>query len=296
MSFKVGGGLCYVTGPMGSGKSFYGVRKISDALYNGQYVVTNVELKEDAFRRMARHSSYFARGEKRDAIAEYLAGFYVFEQELATAIKYRPPGKGESRALFVWDEGHNDLNNRDWRDEGRRDILKWATQLRKLGFVGYLLSQHADNTDAALRRVCNWVIKMQNQREHHRAWRGMRMMGLPVLILAYFYPPNLAESRTKIPPTHMERYVLDWRRKLYDSWAVFHGLDADGDSDSVILLPEGGRRRVIAPAIAPPDLEIDLPTAIPEPVLMPANESPGGQPGLSNSSDPIAAGRGLLSG
>lgn len=122
------------------------------------------------------------------------------------------------------------------------------------------------------------------------------MMGLPVLILAYFYPPNLAESRTKIPPTHMERYVLDWRRKLYDSWAVFHGLDADGDSDSVILLPEGGRRRVIAPAIAPPDLEIDLPTAIPEPVLMPANESPGGQPGLSNSSDPIAAGRGLLSG
>jgi hypothetical protein len=55
---------------------------------------------------------------------------YVFTTELDEAVRYRLPGKGEGRGLFVWDEAHNDLNNRNWRDAGRDELLKWATQLR----------------------------------------------------------------------------------------------------------------------------------------------------------------------
>ena len=41
---KVAGGLNYVTGPMGAGKSLYGVRRIVAHITAGRYAVTNVEL------------------------------------------------------------------------------------------------------------------------------------------------------------------------------------------------------------------------------------------------------------
>ena len=135
---KVGGGLNYVTGPMGAGKSLYGVRRITEYLCAGRYVVTNVRLYDDAPERIAAHvlRTGVVRGEKRQRIADKLRALYVYEESLEAAMRYRVPGSGEARALFVWDETHNDLNNRDWNKDGRKEILRWATQLRKLGFVG----------------------------------------------------------------------------------------------------------------------------------------------------------------
>jgi hypothetical protein len=245
---KVGGGLNYVTGPMGSGKSLYAVRRIVPFLMGGQYVVTNVRLTPGWSARVGRH---FAPHSKRRAlaIAYAIERRYVYEGDLREAIRYRLPGKGESRGLFIWDEGHNDLNNRNWKE--RRDahstksgtdaLLEWATQLRKLGYVGFLLSQHMDNTDAALRRVCNFQVRLQNQREQTRLL-GLRVTPWP-LFLALWYPANLGLTGRVIPPMKVERYFLSWHRRLYDTHDLYHGLSVDQEDDEhAIMLPPEGRQ------------------------------------------------------
>jgi zonular occludens toxin Zot len=246
---KVAGGLNFITGPMGSGKSLYGVRRIVEAMLAGKYAVTNVELHDDAIERIVARVSRFHVGNDRRALVRKFSGLYVYETELQRAMRYRVPGTGEGRAICVWDEGHNDLNNRKWKDDGRDGILEWATQLRKLGFVGYLLTQHGDNTDAALRRIANFHVKLQNQREQTRML-GVRVSPWP-LFLAAWYPSHLAFGNTRIKPVRVERYFLDWHRHLYDSWGLYHGLASDAEGD-VILLPPPARASERASAAAPP--------------------------------------------
>lgn len=261
---KVGGGLNYVTGPMGSGKSFYGVRRIVAATIAGQYAVTNVELYDDWAERVAWHVTMpWPTRKRRARVAARLASHYVYETDLAAAMKYRLPGRGEARGLFVWDETHNDLNNRNWRDDGRAAILEWGTQLRKLGFVGYLLSQHADNTDAALRRVCNFQVRLQNQKEQTRLL-GMRVTPWP-LFLAVWMPTN-TPLVTKLKPMKVERYFLNWQRHLYDTHGLYHGLDVDTAVD-VVRLPDGGLPPKAAPPSVPDDVKEGsaLGTPIPSP-------------------------------
>lgn len=256
---QVGGGLNYVVGPMGSGKSLFAVRRIVQAVTTGRYVVTNVDLRPGWEHQVALHVAPWKRPHQRRPIAERFASLYVYETELAAARKYRlPPQLGrkpqEGRGVFVWDEGHNDLNNRKWKEAGRDELLTWATQLRKLGFVGYLLTQHADNTDAALRRIANNVVRLQNQREQTRLL-GMRVSPWP-LFLAYWYPVHLGESRPgqTAQATRVERYFLTWHRHLYNTMDLFHGLDADDDNQlGLVHLPalSGLRAAPAAPALGP---------------------------------------------
>lgn len=243
---KVGGGLNFVSGPMGSGKSLYAVRNGVRTLCNGQYWVTNVELRDDAFDRIARHVCKAGTRTKKRKIADKLRRYYIYETDLSEARNYRFPGKGEGRARFSWDEGHNNLNNRKWKDDGRAELLEWATQLRKLGLLGELLTQHADNTDAALRRVCNFHVRLQNQREQTRLL-GLRVSPWP-LFLAYWYPAHLGLTGQRIKPMRTERYFLGWHRHLYDTHALYHGLVFDGDADGLIWLPPTGREMPGSPA------------------------------------------------
>jgi hypothetical protein len=117
--------------------------------------------------------------------------------------------------------------------------LEWATQLRKLGYVGYLLSQHADNTDAALRRVCSFLVRLQNQKEQTRML-GMRVSPWPLFIAAW-YPAHLAFVGAQVKPMKVERYFLTWHRHLYDTLGLYHGLAIAGEGANVIELPLGGR-------------------------------------------------------
>jgi Zonular occludens toxin (Zot) len=257
-----GGGLNYVVGPMGSGKSMYGVRMIVRYLRAGRFVVTNVRLLDGWEKAVAR--KLFPRersAEKRAARERWLLGHYKYQPALREAMRYIVPcgicagdprecghsgPEQEGRAVFVWDESHNDLNNRDYAGHGidklqrdverehRRLVLRWATQLRKLGYVGYLLSQHQENTDAQLRRVCNYIIRLQNQR--HRGI-GVLLPKRLALFLVYWYPAHLADGTLRVRSTRTERYFLPWHRTLYDSWEVYHGLHTDDSEEgSPILL------------------------------------------------------------
>jgi hypothetical protein len=259
-AMKVGGGLNFVTGPMGAGKSLFAVRRIVAAVTTGQYAVTNVELRDGWQHQVALHVAPWKRPAARRPLAERFLSLYVHEVDLAEARRYRLPGKGEGRGVFIWDEGHNDLNNRKWKDDGRAELLTWATQLRKLGFVGYLLTQHQDNTDAALRRISNHQIRLQNQREQTRVL-GMRVSPWP-LFLAYWYPAHLGLAGQRIQPVRTERYFLTWHRHLYDTMGLFHGLDASTDeAERAIYLPPLAGLRVASATPALPAAS-DPPTTI----------------------------------
>src|ERR1051326_883272 len=176
-------GLTYVTGPMGAGKTYFGVRKITQAIFSGKYVITNIRLLPGWAQRMARHTPqvWFAPWTYRKRVRYYTA-LYIFEEDLTQVIRYRVPRdhRKEGRVLMVWDEAHNDLNHRNWQErqkanaaeDGGDVMLRWATQMRKLGFVGYLLSQSAENTDAVLRRICTYEVRLRDQKEL------VRIMGL----------------------------------------------------------------------------------------------------------------------
>lgn len=259
-------GLNYVVGPMGSGKSMFGVRTIVGALTAGKYVITNCRLLPGWAEKVCEwyHPRDNRDPARRAARIAFLEAHYIYERSLRTAMRYRVPCARcggdtrecghvgpfqEARAVFVWDETHNDLNNRDYQGHGdsreareaekerRRIVIRWATQLRKLGFSGYLLSQHHENTDAQLRRVCNHLIRLQNQRNVV----GIAKL-LPqkwTLFLCYWYPAHLADNKGEhlIQPVRMDRYWLPKERHLYDSWETFHGIDELDGEDRPILLP-----------------------------------------------------------
>ncbi len=244
---KVGGGLRYVTGPMGAGKSLYATRRIIQCLCAGKYVITNVRLYEDFADRAALRMTR-AAPHKRQVLADKLRRFYIYETDLEEAIRYRVPGKGEARALMVWDEAHNDMNNRSYLKRGRKfetdtgdGLLEWATQLRKLGYEGILLSQSADNTDAQLRRICNYIVRLQNQRETTRLpLLNTRIMVVPPLFLAWWYMSNTPMSSQRTP-VKTERYFLSWHKSLYDTMDLYHGVEELDNEGAVIRLPVGGR-------------------------------------------------------
>lgn len=303
---SVGGGLNYVVGPMGSGKSMFGVRRIVSAVCSGSYCVTNVRLLDGWAERVARHEFWRDKSspERLARRVAWLQAHYVYETSLEQAMRYRlpcvvcggdsrecghPQVGGEARAVFVWDETHNDLNNRDYQGHGntqseretererRRLILRWATQLRKLGFVGFLLSQHHENTDAQLRRVCNHIIRLQNQR--HAGKFGKLLPKRFTMFLAYWFPAHLADKSVGgVKNVHFERYFLPWTRHLYDTMEVFHGLDAELDDDRApIVLPKGGWFRGEGPRDSGP-----APLPPPAPALLtPVNP----QPSLTSKSD-----------
>lgn len=248
---KVGGGVSYIVGPMGSGKTLRAVRGIVRAVCNHQYVVTNIRLMEGWENCVASHIARTASRSKKQRIAERIRGYYIFVEELdhafALITSTEIPGKGEGRAKLYWDESQNDLNNRTWRgksaDDAKRreeaekrvDILEVATQFRKLGIEGYVLSQHTDNTDVAIRRACNWVIRLQNQREQTRLL-GMRVTPWP-LFLAFWYPANVVIGKSQ--PVKTERYFLDWHRKIYDTMGLYHGVEKRKEAGRVTLPLEG---------------------------------------------------------
>jgi hypothetical protein len=256
---NIGGGLRYVTAPMGGGKSLYAVKRMMSYLIAGKYVITNVRLYDGSqppekggpydFATIAARTIARTRPGIREQVAERLRRYYIYEESLKEAIRYRVPGYGETRALMVWDEAHNDLNNRSYLKRGKNfesehsggdSLLEWATQLRKLGYEGILISQSHENTDAQLRRICNYIVRVQNQRETIRTpFLNSRMFFMPKLFLAYWYMTNTPAGSKQVA-VKVERYFMGYAKDLYDTMDLYHGVGNDELVGNVIRLPEGG--------------------------------------------------------
>lgn len=243
--------IAYVTGVLGGGKSYYGARKISEALLKGKVVATNVELntrekgfKQDWWKVILGHAPHyrFASRKQKAFYEREIRERYAYIPDVDVLVSAHLYGKGEGRGIRVLDEAHNNLNNREWLSENQKLILRKMALARKRGWDDYIIAQHKDNTDMALRRIAGVEIKLINWRQH---------LQLPVfhtkvlpfnLFLAQGFPMNAPSNvRRQSKPIWRELYLLSWPRLIYNTFEDFdYGFSEEHTLDDVWLPIRGG--------------------------------------------------------
>lgn len=220
-----------VTGGLGTGKSFFAVRKGCEALDKGRLLVTNFALEADwaeqivygrAFGRSVRRTA------KREARVSELQSRYHRVRDIDELMRVqvrreKPFVKWHKRAerwvvregscVVILDEVHRWMNAREWAQSERKEILDWVSLSRKEGMELYMLSQAADNVDAQVRRLCEDHIKLNNLRRSAR-FLGFRVIPFDVFLAVtvnMHYPKEIARR---------DHYLLNRSKHLYDTMDV----------------------------------------------------------------------------
>lgn len=236
--------IAYVTGVLGAGKSYYGARKIARGLLSGRVVLTNIRLVEGWEEIVLAHAHYYrlaGKKQRREYVKE-IRTRYAYVDDIETLVGARLHGRGEGRGIRIIDEAHNEVNNREWLSKNQKVHLRRMALARKRGWDDYILAQHKDNTDMALRRISGVEIKLVN-------WRQILQVPffntklLPFnLFLAMAYSMNLpGQLRRDNKVLWRELYPLGWEKKIYDTYEDFDSYGTvDGeewDEPDVLWLP-----------------------------------------------------------
>jgi zona occludens toxin len=235
--------IAMVTGAPGSGKSYYAVRAIAQALEKGQLVATNIELTPDWSIQCARRNPFTRLSRKRvvNRAAQYRERVYV-SADLEELFRLRLRGEGEGRGLMVLDEAHNWLNARTWdADETGRStnkqeavtrrlkVVRFFSQHRKLGWSILLITQDEQNLDRQVRSLFEYHVRLKNLGNFKVA--GIRLIPMN-LFLAIWVWNDAAKSIVKRECYRLVRPVA----RLYDTMALSHGLE--DDEHEPIYLPQ----------------------------------------------------------
>ncbi len=93
-----------VTGPLGTGRRYYGVRKAAQAMREGKLVATNFDMTPDWVDRVVRHGRLFKRSRKLDQRVERFSRRYrrlMTMQELMS-VWYSPKHPGPRDFAGKW--------------------------------------------------------------------------------------------------------------------------------------------------------------------------------------------------
>ena len=259
------------TGNPGHGKSYGAIRVIRDALDRGEWVATNIVLREGWAETMAR-TNLFRRmvpGRVAKTAASYEARMHV-SHDLGEFSRLRLPECGkcsgcvrhgkchkEGRGRLVLDEAHNWLNSRTWdADESgqgrtkaqavqaRMDIVRLFSQHRKLGWHVDLITQDELNLDRQVRGLFEYHVHLKNLRRY-------RALGIfPVVPCNVFVAVTTWHDNEK-SKLGVETFLLN--KKLagcYDTTATSHGLDYHAPDAIWLGRPAGERTDGREPAQA----------------------------------------------
>lgn len=218
-----------VTGPLGTGKSFYAVRKVVSALESGKVVVTNFRMTEGWTDRVVdRHPIRWVIPGRRRRLKKRWRRSVMTVPDVETLTRIRLAGEGEGRGVVVLDEAHRFMNARTWKDEDRLEILEWFSLSRKLGWDVYLLTQDEKNIDRQVRDLFEYHIRLRNLRK-------MKVAGIPVspvnLFIAIWQWHAASKAIVK-----REAYRLNWTKGLYDTMDT-RAFGLDVEPEDVIRLP-----------------------------------------------------------
>jgi hypothetical protein len=281
-----------VTGPLGTGKSYYGVRKAAQALREGKLVATNFDMVDDWVDQVVRHGRLFKHSRRLDERAERFSSRYIrieTMQELRELrVRPEPPWAKEIRKdvwvlkegslVVILDESHRWMNARSWSREGREELLEFFALARKLGMEIYLIAQRAENLDVQVRELFEDHIQLNNLR------RSARLLGIPVIPFNYF----IAGWRNHAYPDEViktERYRLGWEKRLYDTMDTVSFTEGQKAEGSALWLPrptyeqpkdgpEAADAAPAAPAPGPPSPAVAGPGAVGDPGHRPAAPDP----------------------
>jgi Zonular occludens toxin (Zot) len=274
-----------VTGTPGAGKSYMCIRLIAENLSRGKFVATNATLVPGWERKLARRAPWrlLVPGAVKEAEERFRSRSYhtnslqeVMSIHLGCSIcgaeRYQPTaakeqwpkycahrgGFKEGRGVAVLDEAHEWLNNRFWGDEDRRQINRWFAEHRKGGWDVYVITQHLDSLDKQVRDRIEYHVVLRNLRR-------VKIAGIPIspvnLFLAiHLWARGSAGAGARRHVSKRQLFLLDSRRKLYDSFATVHQLEPPIGHSILLPRPQANgapaavRPRERAPAAGPEHL------------------------------------------
>ena len=150
---------------------------------------------------------------------------------------------------------------RSWSAEDRKEVVRFFSQSRKLGWDVYLIAQDADMIDKQVRNLFEYHVHMRNLRK-------ARFMGLPLSPVNMFLGVWHWHAATRVV-LKRELFPLSWRKNLYETHATSHGLLREDDQDGVIWLPS-------PPAERAPERRPERATAREDAATAPATRTPNG--------------------
>jgi len=158
-----------VTGPPGSGKTYYTVRTIAQAVLAGKYVATNVRLADDWPERISRGTTLRFMPRRRRARCDEWRRRVIYVEDLDDLARVRLATEGhekalEGRGVAVFDEAGEQLDSREWNanKDRRKAQNRFARQHRKLGWDVYFVAQEAEQLDTRVRGMAEFEIQLRN--------------------------------------------------------------------------------------------------------------------------------------
>jgi hypothetical protein len=244
-----------VTGPPGTGKSWFSIRTAFDALDRRKFVATNIELRNGWEQVLAR-ANWIRRvipGRVARAEARYSSHMFV-SGDLEELFRLRLPAcrtcngckdglicRREERGYMILDEAHLWLNARTWdQDESgqelskaqavekRLTIVRFFAEHRKLGWRVYLVTQDAGRLDNQVRGNFEYHTHLKNLRK----WKAFGF--IPVFWFNCFVAVTTWHA-TKGERLGVQVYLLSKLANLYDTMAT--SKVKAGDARAQIRLP-----------------------------------------------------------
>lgn len=218
-----------VTGHLGSGKSYYAVRKMFQYLRAGKYVMANFDLYGPWWSTVvdgtySRKEKYRVRREAASATWEknrYERMRYVLRHcwrfyDQSELFDYVLPGnpQKEDRGLLVVDEAALRNNARTGKERQEKAAavtgdaqaeFEWFVHMRKLGWTCLMLTQDSEMVDKQLRGTTSSEVHLRNLQKVTIPLLGIPMARKPTFIAVYYWH----EGAKKGKPIDRDYYGLD---------------------------------------------------------------------------------------
>ena len=143
----VGMSVFIVSGHLGGGKTLWAVKKARDYLGNQKRVASNITFSVDKLCKHDNKMSYIKlplipRGSDLHDLGRAYEGDY-----------------DESKnGLVILDEAGTWLNSHDWKDKDRRELFRWITHARKLGWDVILIIQDYNSLDRQIKDSVSEIV------------------------------------------------------------------------------------------------------------------------------------------
>jgi hypothetical protein len=199
----------FVTGKLGSGKTLVSIGKIHDYLIAGRRVATNIDIDVDELFRKRKNFKKkfdFVRVPDKPSI----------ENMNMLGLGYEGDSIDDNRTgLMVLDELATWFNTRNFRQDGRKELIDWFIHARKLRWDIILLVQNISLVDKQLiDSLCEYHVKCK--RSDRLKFMGMTPPNWHVGEVFYNGIPETRKNR-------VEAWIYTGKRyyKAYDSHQVF---------------------------------------------------------------------------
>lgn len=233
-----------VTGPPGTGKTWYCVRGIFNDLRRGDWVATNIELRDGWAHALASKDIITRLFKGKKGIEEnqrrYEEHLFV-STSLGELMSVRLPECGrckgcrehgkcnrEGRGKIRLDEAHEWLNARKWEDDDREPVVKFASHHRKLGWEVYIITQDEKRIDNQVRGNFEYHVHLKNLKKF-KLWGILPIFPVNVFVAVTTWHTSALDK------VGITSYMINKMADYYDTMAS--PVMTDDDEIDVIRLP-----------------------------------------------------------